>query len=171
MQLSRIERKMLWNQFEIIKALHPEQEKSCEARQAILENGFQSLYEEIFSNIDKDELSDDDASFVYDILSMYEAFKRFEMDTNVKISGRFAKFAGFDCNRDRECKLASFTRFLVEKQERWSYLNIANYNSHMPIATSYRRMVIEWQNIPLSDRFSLSAAQVEAIQSAALSQA
>jgi uncharacterized protein YfbU (UPF0304 family) len=161
-ELTRVERKSLWNQIEILKHLDPTSKDHLEIHQQILEYGYQPLYKNLFEPIDRRELTQSEVSLVYDVLSMFEGFQRFEERTGTKLEGLFTKFLGFSGNDETE--LMAFSKFTVEKQKRWEYLNIREFNSHFPLVDVYRRMVTAWLKIPTPDRYGeLSRTQIDVI--------
>jgi uncharacterized protein YfbU (UPF0304 family) len=167
MELTVFERKVLYNQLELLKESPDADVKWLEKCQLILENGYRSLYGRLFEHLNTDELSEEQATFVYDVLTMFEAFQRFEEQTGEKAGGLLPSFSGFDGND--ESKFLGFVRFLVQKDERWDYLGIKNFNSHFPMVATYRRMLAVWLKLPMPERVtSLTRAQVDAIQAEAI---
>jgi uncharacterized protein len=166
-KLTVVERTILYNLFDLLKA-HPDADVTgLEKFQTILQHGYRPLYGRIFDHIDEDELSEHEASFVYDVLTMFEAFQRFEQSSGEKTGGTMPEFVGFDGHSD--LKLLGFVEFLVEQDERWTYLNIRNFDSHSPVREVYERMVTEWRKLPMPNRVtSLTRAQVDAIQAEAV---
>jgi uncharacterized protein len=167
MKLTVVERAILYNQFDLLTA-HPDADVTgLENLQTILEQGYQPLYGRIFDHIVKDEISEEEATFVYDVLTMFEAFQRFEENTGEKVNGLASSFRGFWGNT--EYKFVGFVKYLVTREERWTYLNIREFDSHSPVIDVYTRMVTEWRKLPMPDRVTaLTRAQVDAIQAEAV---
>lgn len=164
MKLSEIERLILWNQYEIRKHLSPDEAEHCENAQKALQYGYEPLYGQVLDQMDSDMFPQHKAEFVYDVLSMYDAFGRFAERVGKPIEQPFGKFVGFDGHGD----LVSFTRFIVERLEKWKWLNIKNFDAHMPIEPVYARMLEVWKRKPEPDRVtSLTQEDVDAILAAA----
>lgn len=163
-KLTSVERQILWNQLELLKAAYPDNKHDYQKQQDILENGYVARYDDVLHAVRLDELSPDDTRFVEDVLDMFSALQRFEQDGG-KVTDRYwIDFKGFDGNNEPE--LMSYTRFLVEREERWEYLGIKNFNSHSRMRDLYERMLDVWHAIDSAKRHSLTAEQVEAVLAA-----
>lgn len=165
MKLTKVERLILWNQYEIRKRLDPKQTEHCETVQDALQSGYEAIYEHVLERMSDEEISIHDAQFVYDVFDMYDAFNRFEGTSGVIIDNYMAKFRGFDGHGD----LVGFARFNVKTLDRWKWLNIEEFDAHFPIEPTYRRMLEVWKRKPLPDRITnLIQADVDAILAAAI---
>lgn len=163
MELTQTERLILWNQYEIRKHLNPKSAEHCEAAQEVLQRAYQPLYRHVLDRMEEDLFSEQKATFVYDVLDMYDALQRFEQTSDSKLEGPFTKFRGFDGHGD----LVGFARFNVEVLNRWKFLNIDEFDAHMPIEPFYERMLAVWKRKGIPERFTLSQADVDEILSAA----
>lgn len=164
MTLTPVERQILWNQLELLKGAYPANKDDYEKHQDILESGYVARYGDVVHVASYGEVSPDDTSFVEDVLDMFGALQRFEQDGG-KVADRYwMDFKGFDGNGEPE--LMGYARFVVEREKRWEYLGIKNFNSHSPMRDVYGRMLEVWHAIDAAKRHSLTADQVEAILAA-----
>jgi uncharacterized protein YfbU (UPF0304 family) len=167
MKLTRLERIMLINQLEIRKAI--EETDDFDEWIEILRDGYEFLYDDVGGHLARD-VPEADCRFVLEVLDMYRRLEDFQV-SNPKViatSDVFAHFRGFDGNN--ETALMAFARFLIKKQgkfaEQLAYeKGTDGFNSHMPTADVYRRMLAVWQS--LKPNFPLVQSQVAAILQAA----
>jgi uncharacterized protein len=97
------------------------------------------------SNSDKYE----DLSFVLNVLEMWDilenSHKTLASKEKVRVKAEVGtladpiKFLGFDGNN--ECSLMGIAYFLVEDLGRFSHFKGRDFNSHLPVAEAYRRML------------------------------
>lgn len=66
------------------------------------------------------------------------------------------KYRGYDGNT--EVEYMGYSHFLVEDEQRFTYLGIKDHNSHMPSVDMYRRMLTKWK--ALGQPHSMSAQQL-----------
>lgn len=124
----------------------------------VFERGYAAEYAEAFMAID-DELTVSDGSLVMDILDMFRVLKASTEalgDTQVASIDRSAPaaltFRGFDANDRREAAMLAYARHLLAGG-RWT--DLAEFfddrhergNSHMPMLSTYRRMLNVFQPI------------------------
>lgn len=142
MNLSKVERLLLINQYRIRKAI--EGSNDYDEIIEILSNGYASRYYEAFNEV-YDEVTVADCKFVSDVLSMYRRLHYFEQDKGVDLSGRlFSRFAGF-CGNE-EGPLLSYAQFAIGREGHWDEQKprrkeTDGYNSHMPVREVYARML------------------------------
>ena len=111
----------------------------------------------------EEELPDDKASFVLDVLDMYDALSRVEEEQNKRLTGSFSHFSGFDGHGD----LVGFAHFFVKRLERYQLLDIQEFDAHMPIEPCYARMLAVWFGFgDITRRFNLTWADAEQILAA-----
>lgn len=161
MELTRLERLSLWNQYEVLKLLDKGRKDYYERCQSILSNGYRARYESLAQHITGDELSEEDTHFVSDVLNMFDALARIGEGGGRKLNIAGSSFAGFDGNNETE--LMGYARFLIEKEEKWTYLGIKNFNSHMPLRPFYSRMLVEFNKIPPDRQFHLTYEEGQSI--------
>ncbi|WEA46827.1 YfbU family protein [Priestia aryabhattai] len=151
MKLSRVERLIISNQFKILEKLYPEEKEYYEVDRKAIEEGYEIHYEEIIGNvISEDELSEEAAREVLNILSMYRAitfsYKKLTEEEKLEIDKKYdVKFEGFDANDPEEIKLLMYTRYFIIDKDRFQELvynaEYPDFNSHSPKLDTYRKML------------------------------
>lgn len=142
MKLTKYERKILINQFEIRKRL--EATDQYDRLITILEEGYSYWYEEAVTGM-CDDVSEDDCRFVRDVLLMFRMIEWYKQDSGDALEGELhTHFAGFDGNNEAE--LMGFAKFEIEGERQWDeqkrYAKITDgFNSHMPMRQIYERML------------------------------
>lgn len=167
MELSKKERLILFNQYEILKKLNPDEEKYYEINQEILQNGFAYDYNELASFI-CDETPCSVSKFVYDVLQMYRCIRDSYYNYNEKDKEEFKKldpkFQGFDGNEEPE--YYSYACFLLEKLGKFeeSYENgKISTNSHSNKVKEYEEMLGKWKEVRVGRYDSLTIDQIKYI--------
>lgn len=158
--LTRAERMMLYNQYEILKILDPDSAKNYEENQEIVSHGFEIFYGELNLAIYENTFSAEDAREVLDILSMFRAIK-FSCDRlNYTPKSPWAKFEGFDANEGDG--RYSFARFLRRTQGKFVEFADAPDNSHSSGSLGmYRRMLERWN--ALGEKYDMTEDQIEEV--------
>lgn len=158
LRLSRTERLILSNQYQILERLYPDDAEYLQQTRQALERGYALHYKDAVENIDEDELSAEDCVEVLDILSMFTALDRAYSKLTDKsgIDEWRVKFAGFDGNN--ESRLMGYTRYFFNYDGgRFKELHRGDdFNSHIPMLATYRTMLREWnksadKNAPTKD--------------------
>lgn len=164
LRLSVVERQLLWNQLEILKALQPNQAADYTRQQTILASGYSGRYSEVVHLVETgDGMPEADQRLVIDVLDLYRALHRYrEGGGNVRF--RFDTFQGFDGNN--EADLCGYAQFLVLDEGKWEELSINVFNSHMPTRAIYGRMLDAWLREHGVGSHILVDADVQAIASA-----
>lgn len=148
--LTKVERLMLYNQFQILLALQNSAYSSddlsakCEALTA----GYTAHYDHLVDFFDHDvprELSEE----VIEILEMHRAMYNFYSDIgqNHYEESEF-KFLGFDANE--ESSYYAYASYYVIDLDRYRELRNGerpSLNTHWPILDTYRKMVRHWKTI------------------------
>lgn len=150
MELSKEQRLILYNQYEILKSIQPENLEHYEVRQQILEHGYKHEYYKMFDFLG-DEMPDDIASFVWDVLEMYrdlfDSYDELESPQKETVDQQSVQFKGFDGNE--EPAYYGYVCFIVNDMKR--YQEIKTYsdelNSHWPVMDRYEAMLDEWKQI------------------------
>ena len=162
MELTKIERLSLINQYLILEKLYPEeQEHYSELRQA-LENGYTLHYSWCFDFL-SDDMPIDECKKVLDILDLYRSITYSDMDLkNVEITKHhYFKFSGFDGNNEPE--YMGYTDFFIKKLGRFDELLYDNpnrsFNSHCPMLPKYERMLNVWKH-EINKNYQLSSDQI-----------
>jgi uncharacterized protein len=145
MSLSRTERWMLSNQYQILEKLYPEEAESyAEIREAI-ECGYEAHYE--LPSIYAETMSEEECREVWHILDMFRALHDSYKALADKsgIEKRKIEFAGFDGNSEsRYLGYASY--YCRHDGGRFSELRPVE-NSHMPCLDRYLAMLSRWEGI------------------------
>ena len=147
MKLTKLERRLLINQYEILKKL--EETDGYDDLITILREGYTALYGNVVSTL-YDGLPEQDCRFVLDVLDMYRALEHYYEDNGDEELKKdlFARFAGFDGNN--ETHMMAFVQFLIngqgkfEEQKRRA-AETDGFNSHMPCGDIYDRMLKAWE--------------------------
>ena len=170
MHLTKTERMILINQYEIRKALDPNDAVYYDEAIEILTNGYAVLYAELFTGISSD-MPKSDGEFVLDVLQMFrviEAYKQSHPNDSEVANHQWAHFHGFDGNNEGHC--LQFTRFQIKVKKHWSEQwpyesQTDGFNSHTPMMGVYARMLKEWESF--DKPYPLSRDQIMAILNAA----
>lgn len=162
MQLTKVERLILFNQYQILEKLDPaEYGKHCKEMCEILENGYTLDYQDLFANI-YDEVSQEICREVRDVLDMYRALKKaYTKLPEGTVTAADVAFHGFDGNE--ESKHFAYATFLIETQGKWEESQGDPINSHWPMLGRYRRMLESWKESP--NKWDLTVEDVKRIVS------
>jgi len=150
--LSRVNRWMLYNQFEILKLLHkiveePGNSEDYIKQQEIISMGYEWNYEQISEHI-APAMEFGDGEEVISILDMYRAiYNACSQDIDCSdIDPKYRKFRGFDGNYETEYYL--FAKFVIEREGKFEESTPdknLDLNSHSPMLPKYRKMLGEWK--------------------------
>lgn len=149
--LSRLERLMLSNQYEILAKLDPVNADSHQRLIEALRDGYELAYQDAFNHVYEEGLNAEECRFVINTLAMYDAVQRSYAALADKqgIDEWRVKFPGFDGNN--ETSYMSYVRHIVEMEHR--FVNVRgdrDLNSHMPMRDEYRRMLQIWERFDKS---------------------
>jgi uncharacterized protein YfbU (UPF0304 family) len=162
MKLDLQQRLSLYNQYEILKRLDPDQAKTYSKYQSIVSSGFEGSYFDLFSAIDEDAVPLEVCKEVTEILNLFRALEFAQRKAGYSSQELWAKFQGFDGND--EPMHYSYAVFLVQEDGRWGELKGQNLNSHFNVLDKYRAMLREWKQ--RGGRYELQPEDVEAIAKA-----
>jgi uncharacterized protein YfbU (UPF0304 family) len=160
MELTKKERVILRNQYQILKHLDPASAERCDEIIAILENGYSIFYPEIGTGVEESELSEDQCQFVLDVLNAYQAIENYK-DAHPRDKAvcehLWGRFRGFDGNNESE--YLRFARFLLQKQQKFAESarhagSTDNFDSHTPTLSKYRNMVTVWKILGQESKLS-----------------
>lgn len=167
MELSKKERLILFNQYEILKHLNPDEKKYYEINQDILQGGFVYDYNELYSFLDG-ETPVSVSEFVYEVLQMYRCIRDSYYNYNEQDKMEFEKlnpkFQGFDGNEEPD--YYSYACFLLEKLGKYeeSYENgKISPNSHCNMVKEYEEMISRWKEVRSGKYNSLTIEQIKYI--------
>lgn len=151
MELTKKERLILYNQYEILKKLDPDGEDLYERDQEILINGYKINYPDLVCGF-TDETPEDVSEFVIDVLQMYRTLNNSydELNDEEKEQIRLydISFKGFDGNE--EIDYYKYADFYLNKLDRFGELKESEHfelNSHRNMLDNYMRMVSLWKEV------------------------
>jgi len=157
------ERLTLWNQYEILKKLDPDQVKEYEANQEILSCGYEQYYSELNASIVTETVNPSVSQEVQNILDVFRAIKFSCKKYKYTPKSTWAQFEGFDGNGDEGHY--GFARFVRRTLGKWEELADRPDNSHSSASLGhYRAMVDVWNRLGRS--FDLTPSQIEQIADA-----
>jgi len=151
MKLTKVERWILSNQYRILEKLYPQEAKSLQRIQEILENGYEQDYDLITRYIydGDDTMSESECNEVLEILSMFDelayGYKHLSAKDKKKISKTEITFSGFDGNDSTELKYLAYARFLNKGDGKSFSKDTGLFNSHCLMLDVYRRMLADWK--------------------------
>jgi uncharacterized protein YfbU (UPF0304 family) len=161
--LTWAERLTLWNQYEILKRLDPDNKKEYETSQEILSNGYEQYYSEINPSIYAETTPREVSREVEEILNVFRAIKFSCQKLGYKPKSRRADFEGFDGNDDGGHY--GFARFVRRTLGKWEELKDCPDNSHSSMSLGhYRDMLKTWRR--LGSKYELTEAEIEEIAEA-----
>ncbi|MCP3964839.1 MAG: YfbU family protein [Lentisphaerae bacterium] len=125
--ISRNQRLILSNQYNLLSRLQPEKQDHYQRMAKIVSYGYVECYDELFSNINEKEFSKETSSFVYNVLSMYRAlnFSNQQNCYDDRIEEVKLELPGFDAETEED-KL-TYAVFLIIENKQFEELNPA-YN-------------------------------------------
>lgn len=144
MALTKTERSTLILLYRILEKLEPKEKKFFTNAVGMLENGYLDMWESEYAGHLSDPLSRENVEYVYNVLDMYrwlqDSYKALSPADKKKVDAPKIIFGGFDGNNETE--LMAFARFLMEKMDRWSDLNVvAGLNTHHQTKHMYSAML------------------------------
>lgn len=140
---TKTERLILSNQYQILKALEPEEADYYDEKIKILMGGYAYFYSEI-SNLVDDDLDEAVSIEVIKILNLYRelyiSYSKLSSDEKADIPENKIKFEGFDGNE--EGGHYTFAQFMLKDMDRYQELqHTYGYNTHRNVLPEYRRML------------------------------
>ena len=164
LMVSKIEKLILYNQYEILKNLCPDEKEKeyYEDEQKTIMYGSDSDIEETASNFfgTSEEVKEE----VYGILEMFRwlecSFKKNNPDQEIPYN---IKFDGFDGNEETEHYM--YCEYLVNNAHKYEeYLN-TDLNSHSNRLGRYKRMLAKYNELVVHKYSLLSSEQIDEIAS------
>ena len=162
MQLTKIERLMLSNQFRILAKLYPDEAKAFENYRKVVEEGFTLDYSRLSKHIEE-EVPESTCEYVLDVLELFSDLKFAYKDLKDKsgIEEHSISFRGFDGNN--ETVMMSYAIYYVKDLGKFSGFESIDFNSHMPTTGIYSQMLDAWRPIKektLSESRKLSKEEI-----------
>lgn len=146
MKLSRTERWILANQYQILAALHPDKASTYRGYAEALERGYANFIDRMAARIVRDDTNHEESDEVDAILAMYDSVQRAfrTMDDNFGIDEGRLRFPGFD--RKSEGDYLGYAQFVITREGRYpSLVTEAVLDTQAPMLRGYRRMLKEWK--------------------------
>jgi len=156
--MNRENRAILYNQYEILKHLDPDQAGDYEKYQSVLSSGYTHLYDNILIHISPDEASPDMQQETFDILSMFRALNIAKRNGWVPTDEDDAKFNGFDGNNDDHYHFAAF---LLDDEGLFDESSPSKNSHSIATLARYRRMLGVWT--ALEKTYELTSDEAESI--------
>lgn len=159
MELSQAERLILYNQYEILKAMCKDKRdiEHYDAIQTTLEFGYSRNYYVFSEHITETEFEPDKMKFVYDVLDMYrllgDSYNKLPKPEKETIDSRSVLFPGFDGND--ECEYLSYASYLTNELNLYSESKRPDLNTHAPYLWNYKKMLSKLNKIKGSDHYRL----------------
>ena len=127
---------ILFNQYEILKKLNPEEKDYYEENQSVLVNGSDSDIEDMASFLTG--TSEDVKQEVYDILEMFSVLERSYKQNHPDVDNvpYNVGFKGFDGNEESE--YYSYCKHLIDGKNLYSEFKDRELNSHCNVLARYR---------------------------------
>ena len=157
--MTRTERLVLWNQYEILKRLDPDNTKDYETNQEILSHGYEQYYSEVSHSIYAETMSEKVSREVEDILNVFRAIKVSCEKLGYTPKSNWAEFKGFDGNAAGGHY--GFAMFVRRTLGLWDELKDAPDNSHGSVLADYQQMLATWRR--LGKKNELTEAEIEEI--------
>lgn len=167
MELTKKERLILYNQYEILKSLNPDEKEYYERDQEILINGFKYNYTDLVGGF-MDETPEEISQFVIDVLQMYRvlnnSYDKLNEDEKSQIDLYDISFKGFDGNEETDYYF--YAKFYIEKLDNFGDLKESKWyaiNSHGNMLNDYIKMVSLWKEVKTSRYDNLSLENMKYI--------
>lgn len=150
MKLSKAERLILANQYQLLSTTENEylSKETCQNYSTILLEGYELLYDDIFSGMDH-IVSSEKGRFVLDVLTMYRIISNsFNRLSETSLTKEDIAFRGFDGNDETE--EFSFFKFFTNKYNRFEDLKENEFmreNSHGHTISRYEKELDTYNKI------------------------
>lgn len=151
MELTKKERLTLYNQYEILKRLDPDEVEYYNVKQEILINGFKANYDDLVNGF-MEETPVEVSEFVVDVLQMYRTLNNSYLELTEEEKNNInlydIAFKGFDGNE--EINHYVYANFYLEDLGRFDELKESEHysiNSHRNMVNRYSRMLSRWEEV------------------------
>ncbi|MFH1061953.1 MAG: YfbU family protein [Candidatus Omnitrophota bacterium] len=166
MELTKSERLILANQFEILAYLNSSDSKKelCLEKKKIVEKGYLREFEELFMSIEENQMTVEEYQEIQDILTMFNDIQWSceNLEDKADINEDAIVFKGFDFSFEAE--QYCYAEFLLSKaRETNKFLpkRSADMNSHAPKLNRYKEMLLAWKAISDKEPKHLNAEQIK----------
>ncbi len=150
MEMTNAQRLILSNQYILMSQLDPENSAKYKRLQKIVERGYELQMCEL--NKEFGCLSEAQCREVIDIMEMYhamqESHRMLDEESRKDVDTRRLNFLGYDIAT--EGQLVNYVRFLVDSEGLYPQFDKGDhhFNSQIPMAEKYRRMLATWRHCP-----------------------
>jgi uncharacterized protein len=161
MELTKVERLIISNQFKILEVLDPDAAIYYRRNRKTIEEGYTLHYDDFLQHI-YDELPEDACTEVINILDMHSRllFSWQNLADKNGITEDDVRFWGFDGNN--ETSLLGYCTYFINDLDRFNELKRDNYDSHSPTIGRYRGMLGRLNEYPAQPHL-LTAAQIRGV--------
>jgi uncharacterized protein YfbU (UPF0304 family) len=163
MQLSKIDRILLANQYRILEKLDPFNAEIYASNCKVLEDGFALNYAALDQRF-KDGLTAEQCSEAIRILLMFEALHHGYVRSKGAIEAEIDSIAFHGFDGESEAALLAYAAYLIHDEGRFPVLDREHLDSGTPMLALYRRMLWEWEKS--ADKYTLEAADIRRIERA-----
>lgn len=160
MELSKKDRIILFNQYEILKRLDTDNAEQYEIYQDILAQGFEYNYEEIGSSFEEVPYSVSEK--VHEILEMLRCMT-FSFDNLDDVTGLDREdymFRGFDGNQETD--YYSYAKWLVKNNHKFEKFEKCEFNSNRNILPHYEEMLKRFYEVTRDKREGIYSTNLSA---------
>lgn len=167
MQLNKKDRLALYNQYEILKYLNPEESEGYNVKQEILLNGYKYNYKSLVENF-SDGVEEEISEFVVQVFAMYRmlkgSYKKLKEDEKNKVDVDKLSFKGYDSNEEMDFYL--YADFLINEYKRFNEIKEdenTEMDSHRNMVGTYKKMLSRWKEMCSGENECLSAEDINQI--------
>lgn len=152
-------------QLRILEKLYPEESAYYAQYRTALESGFELHYQDMFEELNEDELSMEASQEVLDILEMYRgiifSYQALKQKSSTMLTEDRVKFPGFDGNE--ESRLMAYVIYFINTLGRYSEIQSLShgyYNSHAPMLKTYQNMLRKWKSSNAMGEYTMTEEEI-----------
>lgn len=163
MEMTNAQRLILSNQYVLMSQLDPDNAQKYKRLQMIIERGYELQMTEL--NKEFGAISEPQCREVIDVMEMYhaiqESYKMLDTKHSSDVDLRRLNYLGYDSAS--ESQLVNYVRFLIDSEGLYPQFERGehHFNSQVPMAEKYRRMLACWRNCPR--QYHLSSSELNQI--------
>ena len=161
--LTRLDRLKLANQYKILAKLYPDEADEYERYIEIVERGYAFEYGDLFYPIEA-EIGDELCREVLGVLNLHRALSQgfSQAGEQSLVKKEEIEFRGYDGNNESD--QMAFAQYFIAKKGRFEELYISDdFNTHCPMTNRYRAMFEAWREIPAERAFDLTIQEIRDI--------
>jgi len=167
MELSKRERLILANQFEILAALYPELKEEYCKKKEMVETGYPLELENMFDGVLENKMERTECLEVREILTMYNdiqwSYENLNNSDKKKIDDGKINFRGFDPHESEHYNYADFHLRTGVLSKDFLPKRSGDLNTHEPVLSKYRKMLTNWKSISDRKPKNLTAEQINSL--------